>query len=547
MRTFKLDEVEQAREPAPTRSLGTAVGDVLCLGADAATPVIEVHGAHPLIGAVHAAFAEHRPLCLSPDAVWLTIAQGVAQHVRMNAETLRSRLVRHRGREIIEVRHTRGMPRDDTGAWNDIIDGFRDSIAARMGQGIARLFTCDFTTTTLVERVASEIVLMDAVSPYFDFYVVCVCGIPEITLSGTPADWRRIRERVDIVAELGMDVWAQSLAPIADHFVLASDGKVDLAHWKRIYKPRDAYGSETITGWIARLYPYVKHRGRLTEPNPLLALPMDEPRDTGQTDGWYNGPGIKLEDAPGGLSSVRVRVVDHVSRTRTEVAFEGGLLGVAFDGRALSPIAGFAIREHAKGMLDLIDEIERAHRTERATPCASEFGMADMRLMYNRIGSATLFPGEREWRIRPYREWERVELPLPYGRTESVSRFIDLPNQRCIAIGTDREGAGAPYVLCDAGRIVPPAQSTDAYADPVTGLPCDPKDERAEKVPSSSTQPIEDIPVVATSLAALLEFALKSKGDDQMPAIGRLVDRLPQWMKEPPPRPRSPRRRSERE
>jgi hypothetical protein len=197
-------------------------------------------------------------------------------------------------------------------------------------------------------------------------------------------------------------------------------------------------------------------------------------------------------------------------------------------------------------MLDLIDEIERAHLTERATPCSSDFGMADVRLMYDRVGSATLFPGGREWRIRPYREWERVELSLPHGRTESVSRFIDLPNQRCIAMGTDWEGAGALYVLCDAARIVPPADARDAYVDPVTGLPCDPKDERAERSPSSSTQPIDEIPIVGTSLAALLEYALASKGDDQMPAIGRLVDRLPQWMKEAPPPPLPARRRSER-
>ncbi|MGI5501316.1 DUF4419 domain-containing protein [Lentzea sp. CA-135723] len=28
------------------------------------------------------AFAEHRPLVLSPDAVWLTITRGIAQRVR---------------------------------------------------------------------------------------------------------------------------------------------------------------------------------------------------------------------------------------------------------------------------------------------------------------------------------------------------------------------------------------------------------------------------------------------------------------------------------
>jgi hypothetical protein len=53
--------------------------------------------AHPLIEAVHTAFAEHYPLTLSPDDVWLCLAQGFALHVEANAEGLRSRFVRHQG------------------------------------------------------------------------------------------------------------------------------------------------------------------------------------------------------------------------------------------------------------------------------------------------------------------------------------------------------------------------------------------------------------------------------------------------------------------
>ena len=60
-------------------------------------------GVHPLLSAVARAFADHRPLVLSPDAVWLTIAQGVAQHVRLHAEELRPRLVRHAGRKRLNV------------------------------------------------------------------------------------------------------------------------------------------------------------------------------------------------------------------------------------------------------------------------------------------------------------------------------------------------------------------------------------------------------------------------------------------------------------
>ncbi|MFM8214988.1 MAG: hypothetical protein ACKN82_10145 [Pirellula sp.] len=35
---------------------------------------------HPLLGALHLAFAGHRPVCLSPDIIWLTLTQGLAFH-----------------------------------------------------------------------------------------------------------------------------------------------------------------------------------------------------------------------------------------------------------------------------------------------------------------------------------------------------------------------------------------------------------------------------------------------------------------------------------
>src|SRR5690349_14786617 len=42
---------------------------------------------------VDAAFALHYPLVLSPDDVWLCLAQGFARHVNENAEKLRERFV----------------------------------------------------------------------------------------------------------------------------------------------------------------------------------------------------------------------------------------------------------------------------------------------------------------------------------------------------------------------------------------------------------------------------------------------------------------------
>ena len=74
------------------------LGEVMAFAGDGERRVLTGPGAelHPFLGAVHTAFAEHRPLVLSPDVVWLTILAGVTQHVRLSAERLRDRFVRHR-------------------------------------------------------------------------------------------------------------------------------------------------------------------------------------------------------------------------------------------------------------------------------------------------------------------------------------------------------------------------------------------------------------------------------------------------------------------
>ena len=171
----------------------------------------------------------------SPDATWLTVAEGFAQHVRKNAAALRSRLVAHQGNERIEVAWDGPMPSDAAG-WTAAVELFRNALTAHIGDGRARLLECDFSTTGEVERTASRIVLMDAYSPYFDYFIICVCGIPSITLLGTVDDWRRIRARIHVLDEFDCGFWTASLAPYFDEFVAAAEGNARPEFWKRIYR-----------------------------------------------------------------------------------------------------------------------------------------------------------------------------------------------------------------------------------------------------------------------------------------------------------------------
>src|SRR5215831_171165 len=160
MVTFGVDEVKPAETPLPVTPLGDRYRfrTVLAFGGDPATPMIADGATHPLLAAVGLAFAQHRPLVLSPDAVWLTIAQGVAQHVRLHAETLRHRLVRHQGRKRLSITVPGEMPTDPA-SWAAAVSAFSRLLADEIGDGRARLFECDFSTTTEVERIASQVVL----------------------------------------------------------------------------------------------------------------------------------------------------------------------------------------------------------------------------------------------------------------------------------------------------------------------------------------------------------------------------------------------------
>lgn len=524
MTTFAVDAVEEARTPLDTVPLGTLVGKTHWMAPGADTPVVDPQGIHPLLAAVHQAFAEHRPLVLSPDVVWLTLAQGVAQHIRLNAERLRERLVRHEGRRNLKVQ-VGAVPRTDED-FLAILEDFRGQLREAMGPGLPRLMSCDFSTSTDIERMAGDVVLMDAMSPYFDFTLAIRCGIPRVTLLGTPEDWRAIRRRIDVIAELDLAWWTSSLIPIADELVRASEGQPDRQLWTELYKPAAAYGWDRMAGWVMRLFPYIGQSGSFDQRNPLLAQSHAEflkSRDAALDD--FDVPGVALHWVPAGLSCVPLRVQDEPMTWRETWSLEAGVLAVtvAADG-ALMPRAGVMVRSGGASVDLLIERLVAEHSVVRATQPSTYRGLAELNALYDHLASATLFPGTRPWRVRPTAEHVEVHIPLEGDDFTPVRCVADLPDGTVLALRSCSGRRPSCFVRLRADALKPMVLAPGVTAAETVMLDCE-----TLRTPLRSRQRATDIPVVGTSLTALLLQALDQGGATELPASGSLADQLEAW------------------
>ena len=212
------------------------------------------------------AYVEHRPLVLSPDMVWLLISQGFARYVNAHSDELRDQIVSHTEKMDLVVETKKNLLYEDAD-WKKLIAGFAAQINEYTKGDVAKTITADFTTTGVTERIVSQVTLMETVKTYFDYVVHYMgCGIPSITLMGTPQDWQKVLEKTEQLEKYGMGDWFKSLKPILTEFIKASEGKPNQAFWQNMVKkenPDKLVGNKVcdfrkptvLDGWMLKLFP----------------------------------------------------------------------------------------------------------------------------------------------------------------------------------------------------------------------------------------------------------------------------------------------------
>lgn len=239
-------------------------------------------GYHSFFYGMYQAYADHRPFVLSPDMIWLLISQGFTQHVQAKHEELRHYFVKHQGKMSLIVSSDRvSLNNSNTEDWETIFPAFNMQIASYTGDSLIDLLTADFSTTSMVEKIVSQITIMKAMESYFEFIVISlVCGIPEITLQGTTEDWQKVLDKTKQLAKYDLRWWTKELEPILEEFIKASKGDIDTTFWRNMFKYHSSknYGiPQIIDGWVVTFFPYDKDgiRNNLKELNDEKSLPEE--------------------------------------------------------------------------------------------------------------------------------------------------------------------------------------------------------------------------------------------------------------------------------
>ena len=172
----------------------------------------------------------------------MTIAQGFANHINLNPEAHRAQFVSHEGRKRLEfwsdyLPGTKDLP------WNQVIAEFSTLAKKEIGDANHSMIVGEFSTTDAAAKAASEAALLDSMQSYFEYYGGTRCGIPRITLEGTPDDWQKLHQKVTRLAEFGgLDFWLDKVKIISGQLVDASNGKVDQQFWHSLFKINDMSG-----------------------------------------------------------------------------------------------------------------------------------------------------------------------------------------------------------------------------------------------------------------------------------------------------------------
>ncbi len=210
---------------------------------------------------VLAAYNNHWALRTCPEDWWYCIVQKVARAVDDNSKSdnVRKFFVDHDGKKKLTVEVGPTIYGVDYSWFFDQMTGLiNDNIKVPK---YVDTMTSDFSCTTTVQRIISQIAVMTSMQEFFEYEMMLCCGIPSVEMAGQEDDWLKLVEKFRLLKKLMEPIsediqlkdWWGPAEGVLLKLVDTYNGKADKEWWSRIINIERNYGSgppEEWSGWI---------------------------------------------------------------------------------------------------------------------------------------------------------------------------------------------------------------------------------------------------------------------------------------------------------
>ncbi len=285
---------------------GTNAKKMFYAYSDSTSPFISESSSKEMsfINLVARAYAAHNSIEINPDDIWLTILNGIRLHVKNNRDSLKDRFVSPGADTAIEIRNDSLLLNITYEKWHGVIADLFDSLQEKIPVETGEPLNVKFSTTSPIDYNISRSLVMAVASEYYTYTWAVACGIPQIKVNGTKLDWSLLKDSFNkLASRLNLEWWVKELNPILDEFINVFDGKINLIHWRSIFKKVfEKVGCERriqVDGWITKFYPYIGRDKpkRRNEWNGAIDLMTDIPKGVTDVDiNWiYDGKTIPLK------------------------------------------------------------------------------------------------------------------------------------------------------------------------------------------------------------------------------------------------------------
>ena len=326
------------------------------------------------------AYTLHGELVLSPDDIWLQINNCFSTYVKNNAEDLRSKIVNFKDKkDLIVTQNNQYGINDKSFRWDEVLSEFKSEIKKNTVGDISDIMECDFSTTGVIEKIASQISLMHCCENFFNYRLAGVgCGIQKVHFLGDEKDWVHLKAKLqnlkkyevsNLSSETFFSEWIKNVDKILENFIETYRNKANVKFWNTVIQEFEGYElktsisggryyelSEFVNGWILNFFLYDKDN-RFFMKN-LIDQPLEEP----DLDDYYFSPkkvkkkkkskmkkiqkqkGTNLECFPAAVWKAPV-LIEYVNGPRKDekipVHFLGGFSGVAKEQNIYRPQTSF--------------------------------------------------------------------------------------------------------------------------------------------------------------------------------------------------------------